>query len=1026
MANKFVLSLAFSLFSFSAALPLFAQVTTPTGLTPGSSSGPGPTLTSSPVSLSWGAVTGAASYEVVVERNDTWGWTQAGTTTALTAGWSYPPAFFGQDYRFRVRAYDGSGYSAWSADSFFHLDAPAVGGGSGPSTPTGLTPGGVSTPSTISNSPLTLAFDAVSGAAIYEIVTEYDSSGSYVTDQTFQTAQTSWAYNTNSPFSTNRWKVRAGSASGWSAFSVYKYWTLGSTTGAANMTVTPGGDLNSTGNPGGPFSPASQSYVVSNIGTASSNFYTSAAPSWYRITPETGTLAGGESRSVTVTISSDANTLPAGTYSAVVTFGMYWTTTTATRTISLTVAGSGLVVTPGSGLSSSGAAGGPFSPASQAYTLSNTSGSSFNYTATVNQTWVTLSSASGSIAASGTASVTASINSGANSLTAGIYSATITFTNTSTGAGSTTRTVSLTVNASGTAGPMTVSPGGGLSSTGPVGGPFTPTSIDYVVTNTGTAPMTWSASCSMAFITLSSTGGTLAAGANTTVTASLNSTANGYPAATWSGSVIFNNTTNASGDTTRPVTLAVGSGGGGGSAAMSVTPNSDLASTGPVGGPFTPGSLNYTIANIGTADMTFTVSADQTWVSIFAPTATLSAGTSWGTIVQFDASANSLAAGTYTANVAFTNTTNGVGNATHTVTLTVTGGGGSSAAMTVTPATGINASGPVGGPFTSSSQNYTITNSGTASLDWTASATQGWMTVLPTSGTLAPGASATVIVSVNGNAILLAAGTYNDTVTFTNTTNGVGNTTRSVTLTLSGGGGGGDVTPPTVTIVTPAPPSASTSTSPITISGTASDSVGVTQVTWSNATTGGTGIASGTTSWSASIPLASGSNLITITAKDAANNGGSASITILYTPVSGDTTPPVVTITTPSAAPTFSASSSPVTVAGTASDNVAVATVTWFNAATGMSGTAAGTTSWNISIVLNTGSNVITISAFDAAGNSSTDVITIDLGGGSSSGGGGGSRGHKKTCGGSAGALSGNAFWLLAAVGLALVLAARR
>jgi hypothetical protein len=395
---------------------------------------------------------------------------------------------------------------------------------------------------------------------------------------------------------------------------------------------------------------------------------------------------------------------------------------------------------------------------------------------------------------------------------------------------------------------------------------------------------------------------------------------------------------------------------------------------------------------------------------------------------MLDASANSLAAGTYTSVVTFTNTTNGVGTTTVNVVLTVTGGGGGgggSAAMTVTPATGINASGPVGGPFANSSQNYVLTNTGTASLDWTASATQTWMTVLPTSGTLAAGASTTVIVSVNGNAIFLPAGTHNDTVTFTNTTNGNGNTTRSVLLTLGGGGGGGDTTPPTVTIVTPAPPTASTSTNPITVSGTASDNVGVTQVSWSNAATGGSGLASGTTSWSATIPLAAGGNLITITATDAAGNSGSATITVTYTPPAGDTMPPVVTITTPTAAATFTTASSPITVGGTASDNVAVTTVTWFNAATGQSGTASGTTSWSASIALANGANTITVSAFDAAGNSSTDqiVITLSTTGGGSTGGSGGHSANGKGCGGSAGA-GASLVWL--AVVAAAVLLARK
>jgi len=104
--------------------------------------------------------------------------------------------------------------------------------------------------------------------------------------------------------------------------------------------------------------------------------------------------------------------------------------------------------------------------------------------------------------------------------------------------------------------------------------------------------------------------------------------------------------------------------------------------------------------------------------------------------------------------------------------------------LTVTPADNFNSSGPIGGPFTPSSKNYTLQNTGGQALNWTASKTQNWVSLSQTSGTLNPGASTTVTVSINSNANNLLSGSYSDTVTFTNTTNGQGNTTRSVNLTV--------------------------------------------------------------------------------------------------------------------------------------------------------------------------------------------------------------------------------------------------
>ena len=105
--------------------------------------------------------------------------------------------------------------------------------------------------------------------------------------------------------------------------------------------------------------------------------------------------------------------------------------------------------------------------------------------------------------------------------------------------------------------------------------------------------------------------------------------------------------------------------------------------------------------------------------------------------------------------------------------------------LTVTPSGGLSASGTAGGPFSPSSYTYTLQNTGGTTINWTASQTKKWVTLSSSGGSLSAGDSTTVIVSINSNANMIPAGSYNDVVVFSNSTNGNGNTSRSVDLTVS-------------------------------------------------------------------------------------------------------------------------------------------------------------------------------------------------------------------------------------------------
>ena len=118
-------------------------------------------------------------------------------------------------------------------------------------------------------------------------------------------------------------------------------------------------------------------------------------------------------------------------------------------------------------------------------------------------------------------------------------------------------------------------------------------------------------------------------------------------------------------------------------------------------------------------------------------------------------------AGTYPANLIFTNST------AHTAlaglfTLQV------SQPLVVSPASGFAASGPVGGPFSVTSQNFSVTNQSGSSLAWSLVNTSSWLNVSSTSGTLAKSAQTNLTVSLAAAANSLAAGIYTANVLVTN------------------------------------------------------------------------------------------------------------------------------------------------------------------------------------------------------------------------------------------------------------------
>jgi len=114
-----------------------------------------------------------------------------------------------------------------------------------------------------------------------------------------------------------------------------------------------------------------------------------------------------------------------------------------------------------------------------------------------------------------------------------------------------------------------------------------------------------------------------------------------------------------------------------------------------------------------------------------------------------------------------------------------------------------------------------------------------------------------------------------NTITMAATDSSGGSASRTVTVTrqviVSPPPPGTDTTGPTLTIAYPSTTSFATTLTSLRFTGTASDRSGIASVTWST-NTGSSGTASGTTSWSAVIPLLVGSNTVIIRSTDMAGN----------------------------------------------------------------------------------------------------------------------------------------------------------
>ncbi len=373
-------------------------------------------------------------------------------------------------------------------------------------------------------------------------------------------------------------------------------------------------------------------------------------------------------------------------------------------------------------------------------------------------------------------------------------------------------------------GVLRVTPAAAFNATGVVGGPFSPSSGMYILTNSGTDTLTWQASRESGWLDLSASGGVLPAHSSVPVVLSLGSGAATLPKGTYRDVVSFTNLTTSLGSAEREVDLTILGGGllqtvfasdnsfAGNMFDLAPKKNLEIAAldvnVSPAGQAVRVtvcfrdgGSSGHENSAagwqvLGVRTVTAAGRDEPTWVDLGGNGVELSRGRTYGLYVYVDYESGS--------RMHYTEGAGAVENADLRLASNCGKGnppftGGTYAPrqwngglyydteglndLRVDPADEVAFQGLEGGPFLPVGQPFTVVNSGPDALAWQAEGLDGWVSVVPAGGSLAAGASNSVSVVPTAAAGALAAGAYQSGVVFSNTASGFA-VTRAVALTV--------------------------------------------------------------------------------------------------------------------------------------------------------------------------------------------------------------------------------------------------
>ena len=144
---------------------------------------------------------------------------------------------------------------------------------------------------------------------------------------------------------------------------------------------------------------------------------------------------------------------------------------------------------------------------------------------------------------------------------------------------------------------------------------------------------------------------------------------------------------------------------------MQVLPNTGFSAVAIRGSSPSPAFADYTVSNTGGEPLNWSAAlgANSSWASLSVTSGTIASNSSVTVRVAFTVASATLAVDTYTTTLTFADrdTSETIDRAVQLGVDSPTEG-----SLSVSPTTGLNASGPIGGGFTPARADYTLTNTG--------------------------------------------------------------------------------------------------------------------------------------------------------------------------------------------------------------------------------------------------------------------------------------------------------------------------